>query len=401
MKRPETSRFPQSYLCIAFLLFVGYVLIVVSILFGAGNQSATNVSGLLMQAEIAQRDLVAAQSEIRKLKLEQRSAVSSTGTGATDSHHVVLTRSKVNSDASPPAIRPGVIILGMHRSGTSLLGGLMNKMGLQTGPSNLLIQPAEDNPKGFFERVDVVLQDDALMARQGVHYSHNTYKYNALTGLKHALTEMEDPDSKWFNEGKRGLAFLNNPQSYPWMLKDPRLCITLRTWLPLLNFVPAVLFTYRHPMDVALSMNKRGFEHFKVNKGLRIWYSYNKRAVEQSDDLCRIVTSHRKVMKQPDVELARIYQELHDCGVAAPKMPSSADIAAFVDSSLQHGRSSLTKESICEQDIASLPSPESWPTTEQGHLDLYRECIRVYCAMEDGSAFRPGFQWSKSVKDDQ
>lgn len=42
----------------------------------------------------------------------------------------------------------------MHRSGTSVLGGLVNKMGLKTGGP--LIAPAEDNEKGFFERIDVV-----------------------------------------------------------------------------------------------------------------------------------------------------------------------------------------------------------------------------------------------------
>jgi hypothetical protein len=44
--------------------------------------------------------------------------------------------------------------VGMHRSGTSVLGGLINKMGLKTGGP--LIAPAEDNEKGFFERIDVV-----------------------------------------------------------------------------------------------------------------------------------------------------------------------------------------------------------------------------------------------------
>ena len=38
------------------------------------------------------------------------------------------------------AYRPGVIVLGMHRSGTSILGGLINKMGLKTGGP--LIAPA-------------------------------------------------------------------------------------------------------------------------------------------------------------------------------------------------------------------------------------------------------------------
>ena len=57
----------------------------------------------------------------------------------------------------------------MHRSGTSLLGGLMNAMGLKTGGP--LIGAAGDNAKGFFERIDVVLQNDYIMKKQGIHYS--------------------------------------------------------------------------------------------------------------------------------------------------------------------------------------------------------------------------------------
>ena len=64
------------------------------------------------------------------------------------------------------------------------------------------------------------------------------------------------------------------------MLKDPRLCVTLRTWIPLLNFIPAVVFTYRHPLDVALSMHKR--EGFAVARGLKMWYVYNRMSIQVS-----------------------------------------------------------------------------------------------------------------------
>jgi len=54
---------------------------------------------------------------------------------------------------------PGVVILGMHRSGTSMLGGLICKMGFNTGT---LMAGAKDNPKGYFERFDVAQQNDFI-----------------------------------------------------------------------------------------------------------------------------------------------------------------------------------------------------------------------------------------------
>ena len=71
----------------------------------------------------------------------------------------------------------GLIVLGMHRSGTSVLGGLINKMGLKTGGP--LIKPGEDNSKGFFERIDVVLQNDYLMKlkRSITGLSHRSFRH--------------------------------------------------------------------------------------------------------------------------------------------------------------------------------------------------------------------------------
>jgi len=292
------------------------------------------------------------------------------------------------------ANRPGVIILGMHRSGTSVIGGLISKMGLKTGGP--LIQAAEDNAKGFFERVDVVLQNDELMKLQNIWYSFNTVSYDNTRGLMAAL---DAKDSKpLFKEGRRALAFLNGPDNYPWMLKDPRLCITLRTWLPLLNFIPAILFTYRHPLDVALSLNKR-YEHMQMGKGMRLWYVYNKRAIQQSSDLCRVTASHKRVMTNARPELDRIYQQLKECGVDVPHKVSDNDLSDFIDIKLQHGRSTL-KDTSCDGDTTKLLPPESWPTKEEKHIKLYREAMRVYCAFEDGTAYLSDFKWDETIRDD-
>lgn len=290
--------------------------------------------------------------------------------------------------------RPGVIILGMHRSGTSTLGGLINMMGLKTG--GILIGAAEDNAKGFFERVDVVLQNDYLMRRQYVDYGARTYAYNSLRGLKDALNEY---DQKLFREGRRGLNFLNDPSNYPWMLKDPRLCITLRTWLPLLNFVPAILFTYRHPMDVALSLKTR-YEHYPMGRSLRMWYVYNRRAIQHSQDLCRVTSSHKRIMSDPKAELKKIYDGLLECGVHVPHMLTDKQVKSFIDPSLQHGKSD-THDDTCSRDVNTMyPDRKNWPSPDAKQMLAYRAAITLYCALEDGSAYDPGYKWNMSIKDE-
>lgn len=370
------------------IIVIGYFLIFFSTVFGTSNQMKrleSEIAAVNMQLDIARKALVKKEFEIKELKFKKSGESKQPELSSRDERH------------APPtivghSIRNGVIILGMHRSGTSLVGGLINKMGLKTGGP--LIEAAEDNAKGFFERIDVVLQDDYLMKKQGVHYAFQTYRYDPLVGLKDILND----DGKFFNEGRRGLAFLNNPANYPWMLKDPRLCITLRTWLPMLKFIPAILFTYRHPLDVAMSLHKREFEKFEIARGLRMWYVYNRRAVQQSEDLCRVVTSHRLVMKQPRIEFDRMYEELKECGVDVPKKLTDSEISSFIDIKLQHGKSTLT-DKVCEENLNQISPPESWKTNDPNHVKLYREVMRVYCAMENRTAFEKGFYWDESIRD--
>ena len=381
-------------LVVGAILVIGYIIIFASV-FSSPRKATGGGNEVQVELERLQRLVSVKNVELDRLRTELTKAVSSQSHTALPSPAPSpLPVAEVVVAALPhPAIRPGVVILGMHRSGTSIVGGLLNQMGLNVGGP--LIQAAEDNAKGFFERIDVVLQNDYLMKKQTVHYAWNTQKYDAHLGLKHALEGEETP---WFSEGRRGLAFLNNANNEPWMLKDPRLCITLRTWLGLLNQVPAVLFTYRHPLDVALSLHKREFEQYRIARGLKMWYVYNMRGIQNSHDLCRIVASHKRVMIQPQVELDRIYEQLRICGVAVPHKLTPAQIADFIDIKLQHGRTTL-KDSTCGSDLATIKPPETWPTNEQEHIELYREVMRVYCAMEDGSAFSTSFRFKTDMTD--
>lgn len=45
----------------------------------------------------------------------------------------ITTTTIATSNTTAIPYRPGLIVLGMHRSGTSIVGGLLNKMGLHTG----------------------------------------------------------------------------------------------------------------------------------------------------------------------------------------------------------------------------------------------------------------------------
>ena len=52
------------------------------------------------------------------------------------------------------------------------------------------------------------------------------------------------------------------------VVKDVRFCITIGVWRELIN-IPRVLFCYRHPHEVALSLKKR--QHIPMSKGFQLW----------------------------------------------------------------------------------------------------------------------------------
>ena len=111
--------------------------------------------------------------------------------------------------------RRGFMVLGMHRSGTSMLAGLLVKgLGYHVGPNHALIRPNFDNEKGFFERVDAVLQNDAFMRPQHIDYANNVISYDADKALK-----MLKEKSVSFGYGTTALKFLNDKSNVPWMQK--------------------------------------------------------------------------------------------------------------------------------------------------------------------------------------
>ena len=57
------------------------------------------------------------------------------------------------NDMKIPAAKPSVLlVLGMHRSGTSALAGTFSQLGLRLG-DELMPATADANPKGYFEHV--------------------------------------------------------------------------------------------------------------------------------------------------------------------------------------------------------------------------------------------------------
>ena len=296
--------------------------------------------------------------------------------------------------------RQGFIVLGMHRSGTSMLSGLLHtSCGYTVGGP--LIGSAFDNEKGFFERVDVVLQNDEFMRAQKVWWAANVINYD----WEKALKDKESGAIDFETHGKSGLAFLNNPTNAPWLQKDPRMCITLKTWLKLMNNEPAVVFTYRHPLEVAMSLKRRE-KDFSLERGLRLWIVYNMRAIQNSRGLCVVHSSNEAVLADPVNEVQRISDELTSkCNVPEPPYRlKQEDVDKFIDPSLQHNKNRRTEEEKNKEIIATYndgkcvvhayeSEEEEGTPARRRETELYSWAAKIYCDFQSGKAYEESYQW--------
>jgi len=241
-----------------------------------------------------------------------------------------------------------------------------------------------------------VLQNDEFMREQKVWWSSNVLNYKDKAALKDKETGVVS-----FKQGEKALAFLSDAENAPWIQKDPRMCITLGTWLELLNNEPAVLFTYRHPIEVANSLVKRE-KNFSLEHGLRLWIIYNMKALQNSAGLCRVYTSNEAILGDTMGELFRITDTMHSkCGVpAAPKKITRKDIEVFIDPDLQHtnqnekdeGKPIIETRHKCPIHEYDSSLAKGTPAYER-ERSLYLKAMRIYCDLKSGDAYHKDYEW--------
>jgi hypothetical protein len=230
------------------------------------------------------------------------------------------------------------------------------------------------------------------MNKQSVWWNLNIVNYDTDKAL-----QMKKDGQVEFSYGEKALAFFNDPNNSPWIQKDPRQCITLKTWLPLMSSEPAIVFTYRHPLDVAKSLKNR--EEMPIGRGLRLWILYNKAALNNSRGLCIVYSSNEEILAKPLDEIQRISYELTErCGI--PKPPhelTQEDVDRFIDPALQHntadkniGRKVLEAHDGC--DIHDYDS-EVQGFDLNLERELYLKTMRIFCDLKSGKAQQEGYAW--------
>ena len=117
--------------------------------------------------------------------------------------------------------RTAVVVLGMHRSGTSAVTGVLGQMGCDL-PQDLM-GPAEINTRGFFESNRITGLNDELLASAG---------FSWFSFPRFPVGWFASPKADEFLERAAEVIGAEFGRSHLFALKDPRICRQLPIWQP-------------------------------------------------------------------------------------------------------------------------------------------------------------------------
>lgn len=220
-----------------------------------------------------------------------------------------------------------IIVLGMHRSGTSSLTGALHLTGFDLGKN--LMPPADENPKGFFENLSIVNLNDRILAELYNFWSDTLLLpegwWSGERFTPHARKAMEIMDEEFSGDK-------------PMLIKDPRLCIVLPVYLGVFRskgINPFFLICVRDPSDVARSLGRRN--NMPTEKSALLWMDYQLRAERYSRGYGRMFVSYRDLLEHP-LEVIDKIRQASGMGFRMDE-PIQQEIKAFLDPSLS-GRGS-------------------------------------------------------------
>lgn len=170
--------------------------------------------------------------------------------------------------------KTALLVLGMHRSGTSILARTLIQLG--GVPPIDPMPPQQDNPDGFFESLGIVRLNNKMLSELGSSWDdarvpvsddqcstswESVYSQWAVT---HYLDEMKNAINDSF--GKAALI----------VVKDPRMLLFHEAWIKALEetgYDVKSIFIHRFPVSVAHSLLKRN--NIPLTKGIQLWARYN------------------------------------------------------------------------------------------------------------------------------
>lgn len=235
-----------------------------------------------------------------------------------------------------------VVVLGMHRSGTSALSMLLNELGVFFGLGADLINANEENPKGFWERKDVRRLNDHML-----HALECEWDEVSLLDLK----KLSNSELNYFDTTAR--AILDELGSHQALVgvKEPRICLLLPLWQRVLSN-PVYVFAWRAPSEIALSLRNRSNIPLEVGEALTTRYlssALSSLDSTGSGNALAIGVDYQKLLENP-IEVA---QQLSDfLALSSPENVLQLDsdrIQSVVSAELHRSKIDAERQTLSDE----------------------------------------------------
>ena len=191
-----------------------------------------------------------------------------------------------------PSKKNQLIILGMHRSGTSLTSNIVSSLGYDLGET--LLGMDVSNVDGHFEDEALVDLNDSVLSDLG-------YDWKCPPSYEFVTSVREEFVARYADYvGQRN----NNNNS--WAVKDPRLSLTIQLMLPHLGS-PRFIVCYRSVESVARSLNKR--DGLSFDNATTLHCTYNQHIESfflENPSLDKLVIQYEDLVGQPDLSIRKI-----------------------------------------------------------------------------------------------
>lgn len=246
-----------------------------------------------------------------------------------------------------------VVVLGMHRSGTSALTRGLKVLGVDLGDN--FWPAASDNEKGFWEAPDIVLFNETILRKLNSkkEFNHH-YSKIGFEALKIRPIGTSGFINKELNSYLRSDVFLSERQIAIDILKnklkddvifgfkDPRVSILLPFWQSVfeeLNLDDSYIISVRNPLSVAESLLKRN--NISADVSMLLWYKHMLSSIFYTQDKKNVFVHYDDLLENPKHQLERISQFLF-----LPMPESSLDefeeyAHNFLTSNLRHHEYSI------------------------------------------------------------
>lgn len=228
-----------------------------------------------------------------------------------------------------------ICVLGMHRSGTSLLSNLINQLGVFWGDKDELMEKHETNPDGFYELNHIVdIQERILEICQS--------SWDSCNWIENSL--FDDDRIQVYKEHLKGyICQIYEKHNISFFgFKDPRTSILIPIWKEIfseLNLEALYIWAVRNPEEVVNSLLRR--DEYRKEYGYCLWDYYNLKIIYDLQGESGMMIHYDDLMNQT----YNICAKLHDFIFENGKVFNEDKINGVVKNEYRH---SVVKKEIFE-----------------------------------------------------